>query len=186
MEKLKPAGELLSPDFRSASRGCSLEVLHKLAARHELTSAVPDGVRHQFEIARHAFVYSALYTPLCAAAELFAALAIEHALRLRFQASDCAAKYSRPRGLKDLLSIAAAEGWIANDGFAFDLVASDAEIGYEDMSIDRSRGPTDIVIDVLPALRNSLAHGRPRMTLEFVGTALLRATEIINQLYPIA
>lgn len=186
MEELKPLAEILAPDFRASCRGFTLEVLHKLAAAHDLSPAVPESVRHQFEIARHAYVYSSLYTPLCAATELYAALAVELALRLRYEKSTPPAGSRSPRGLKDLLTIAVAEGWIADDGFDIaylHLVATEDGAEYRQIPPEDRRRPTDMVIEVLPNIRNSMAHGQPRMTLETGSTALQRAAEIINQLF---
>src|SRR6185369_14936749 len=140
--------------------------------------------RHLWEIARHAYVYSSLYTPLSTAAELYAGIAVELALKLRLESSGRAGAHPRPRGLRDLLKIAVCEGWIVDNGFAFDLVSSDEEIDPESSAPIERKTPTEIVTSILPRLRNSLAHGSPRMTLEFVSTALLRAAETINQLYP--
>lgn len=189
MEELKPFEQILDPDFRATCRGYTLEVLYKLAAAHDLTPAAPRNVRHQFEIARHAYIYSNLYTPLCGTAELYAALAVEHALKLRYDASPHATARPAPRGLKRLLSFAATEGWITDAGFEFDfreLTVTDDGVEYQEIPPERRARPTDIVVDVLPRLRNSAAHGQPRMTLETVNTALQRAAEIINQLYPAA
>lgn len=186
MEELKPFAEILDSDFRATCRGFTLEVLYKLAAAHDLTPATPANVRHQFEIARHAYIYSWLYTPLCGAAELYAALAVELALKLRYQASAQADGRPPPRGLKDLLKIAVSEGWITDDGFDFEyleLVATSDNVEYREIPLDRRQRPTDIVLEALPGIRNSLAHGQPRMTLEKVSGALKRAAEIINQLF---
>jgi hypothetical protein len=186
VEELKPIDEILKPDFRSACRGYTIEVLHELAAQHDLSVAVPENVRHQFEIARHAYVYAALYTPLCAAAEFYAILAVEHALRLRYIASKRAQAQQGSPGLKQLLRIAISEGWIRDDGFDFDFreqVLTENGIEHRDIPIDERRRPTDIVLELLPSLRNELAHGQPSMALEAVGLHLQRATEIINQLF---
>jgi hypothetical protein len=184
MEELKPLAEIWAPDIRSASRGFTPETLHELAAARELNDTVPMDVRHLWEIARHAYVYSSLYTPLSTAAELYAAIAVEGALRIRLKDSGRATAHPAPRGLHDLLRVAIAEGWIADKGFAFDLVCSDEEIDPESAGPLTRDSPADVVARILPRLRNGLAHGSPRMTLEFVDTALLRASEIINQLYP--
>ncbi|HZQ71706.1 MAG TPA: hypothetical protein VFB08_02220 [Burkholderiales bacterium] len=189
MEELKPLQELFDADFRSAARGFTVEVLYGIAQRYELGPAVPENVRHQFEIARHAYIYSALYTPLCAAAELYAALAVEHALRLRHRALKGVGPTNNEPGLKHLLRLAIAEGWIADEGFDFEhleLVLTEEGIEQREVPLERRQRPTDIVLEVLPDLRNSLAHGQPTMRMEFVSTALQRAAEIINQLFPSA
>lgn len=187
MEELKPFGEILKPDFRATCRGYTLEVLHKIAAQYELGAAVPEKVHHQFEIARHAYIYAGLYTPLSAAAELYAILAIEHALRIRYEADPGAKKYDNEPGLKTLLKIAIQRGWIRDEGFEVvyeELVPSDGGAAYQPIPEERRMRPTEIVLDLLPEIRNGMAHGQPHMTLNHVSLHLQRATEIINQLFP--
>ena|ERR1051325_673464 len=188
MEELKPVAELFEPDFRAACRGYTIEVLYKLAAQYELSPAAPENVRLQFEIARHAYIYAALYTPLSAAAELYAVLAIEHALRMRYEADPGANKYDSQPGLKTLLKIAIARGWIRDEGFQFAhqevVPTQDRGLEYRPIAEERRKRPTDMVLELLPKIRNGMAHGHPRITLNHVSLHLQRATEIINQLYP--
>ena len=118
------------------------------------------------------------YTPLCAAAELHAALAVEHALRLRHKASPTFKEHQSEPGLKQLLRIAIAQGWIVDDGFDVDyreLVVTEQGVEYHELPTERRRRPTEIVLDVLPDIRNDLAHGQARMTLEHGSAALQRA-----------
>lgn len=188
MEELKPLSEILQPDFRATCRGYTLEVLHRLASEHELSPRAPENVRHQFEVARHAYIYAGLYTPLSAAAEFYAILAIEHALRIRYQDDPGTKKYDNEPGLKTLLKIAIARGWIRDEGFVFDheelVHIKDVGLEYRQIPEERRQRPTEIILDVLPDIRNGLAHGRPHMTLNHVSLHLQRATEIINQLFP--
>lgn len=187
LEELKPFEQILEPDFRTTCRGVSFKGLYNLAAQYELSPAAPERVRHQFEIARHAYVYSWLYTPLCAAAEFYAILAAEHALRMRYDASPRSKKYKSEPGLKKLLEIAIAKGWLKDEGFSFNFresVLTDDGIEYRPIPPERRRRPTEIVLELLPGLRNDRAHGQASMTLERVGIHLQRACEIINQLFP--
>jgi hypothetical protein len=188
MEELKPLAEIFHPDFRASCRGYTLEVLHRLASGYELSPRTPENVRHQFEVARHAYVYSALYAPLSAAAELYAVLAIEHALRIRYQADPGPKKYDKEPGLKTLLKIAVVRGWIKDEGFEFDheelAPTEDGGVEFRQIPEERRQRPTEVVLDVLPHIRNGMAHGQPGFTLNHVSLHLQRATEIINQLFP--
>jgi hypothetical protein len=187
MEELRPFEEILKPDFRTTCRGYTLEALHRLAAEHNLSPATPENVRHQFEVARHAFVYSWLYTPLSAAAELYAVMAIELALRLRYESEPSRKEYDNEPGLKALLRIAIDRGWIRDEGFEFDYrepVQTDTGIEYLPIPEAQRQRPTEVVLEVLPQLRNDMAHGQAHMTLNHVSLHLQRATEIINQLFP--
>src|SRR5262249_40424505 len=128
-----------------------------------------------------------LYTPLSAAAELYAVLAVEHALRLRYEASPRSKDHDREPGLKQLLRIAISEKWIRDEGFTFDYretVLTDDGIEHRSVPEEQRRGRKDVILEFLPAIRNSMAHGQAHMTLNHVGLHLQRATEIINQLFP--
>lgn len=187
MEELKPFGEILKPDDRNVWRNITLEFLYGMAAEHNLLPSVPENIRHQFEVARHACVYAWFYQPLSSAAMLYTFLAIEHALSIRFKASPRAERRSNEPGLKELLRIAIEECWIQDSGFDIDqreqVLTSDG-IEYRSLPPERARKPTQVILEVLPDLRNSLAHGQPILTIESVSTTLQRATEIINQLFP--
>lgn len=115
-------------------------------------------------------------------------LAIEHALRIRYRADPGPQKYDKEPGLKTLLKIAISRGWIRDEGFDFDhqelVPTEDGGVEYRPIPEERRQRPTEVVLEVLPHIRNGMAHGQPHMTLNHVSLQLQRATEIINQLFP--
>jgi hypothetical protein len=188
METLKPLDEIARADFRTSARHFTVEILRKIVAQYELLPTVPKNVRHQFEVARHAYIYAWYYTPLCAAAELYAILAAEHALRLKFRASPLVKKHKNEPGLKELVRIAIREKWIVDEGFDFDYretVVTDNGFEYRPIPLENRRRPTDIVLEILPTRRNERAHGQPMMALEKVSSSIQLAKELINQLFPV-
>src|SRR5258708_23240425 len=118
--------------------------------------------------------------PLSAAAELYAVLAIGHALRIRCEADPGQQKYDKEPGLKTLLKIAISRGWIRDDGFEFDhqelVPTEDGGVEYRSIPEERRQRPTEVVLEVLPDIRNGMAHGQPHMTLNHMSLHLQRAT----------
>lgn len=187
MEELKPLTEIYDPDERNIWRNYKLEHLHAIASEFKLNPSVPENVRFQFEVARHAYVYCYFYQPLSSAAELYSILAVELALRIKFEASPRSTAQKNDPGLRKLLETAVEEGWIVDAGFDIEHIERVlTEDGIEDRTLppERARKNTDIILEFLPERRNSLAHGSPTLTIEIVSTSLQRAAEIINQLFP--
>jgi hypothetical protein len=188
MGELKPLDQILKPDELSPAFLHSLETVHAIASSITLGDAVPENVNAQFDIARHAYVYAWCYYHFLPVAELYAILAVELALRMRYKASP-PGQVSRANepGLGKLLQIAADQGWITDAGF--DAIFTEwVEVGedlVEERQVPPERAPsvTKIVVEFLPKIRNDLAHGEFRV-LSRTGNALQRAAEIINQLFP--
>lgn len=188
MGELKALDRILEPDDLSPAFLHSLDAVHAIAADITLGDAVPEDVHAQFDIARHAYVYAWCYYHFLSVAELYAILAIELALRARYKASPLGQMSpANEPGLGKLLRIAADQRWITDAGF--DATFTEwVEIGedlIEERQVPPERAPsiTKIVIEILPKIRNDLAHGQFRV-LSGTGKALQRAAEIINQLFP--
>jgi hypothetical protein len=175
MEEFKPFEELLEADerwkyfpLRNQATGemtpSSLEHRYGIVAPIYVNDSAPEEVRSQFNVAKMLCVYAWLYYPFHQVAELKAFSTVEMALRL---------KYPNVKGtLYKLLAHAIKEGAITDAGF------SHVQANFED-ALQYSRTLPDIV----PYLRNSLAHGGSRLHPGSVFT-VRNCSEIINQLYP--
>lgn len=188
MAELKPLDQIFRPDDVSPAILHSLERLHATASSITLNDAAPEEVHSQFDIARHAYVYAWCYYYFLPVAELYAILAIEAALRARFRASRGITPQDDGPSLRKLLRIAANEGWISDAGFNQNFIEwVDVGDGHEEarlVSPERAPSVTKLVVEHLPNIRNTLAHGRHMVTLQ-TAFSLERAADIINQLFPI-
>lgn len=142
----------------------SLEHRYESIAHINLNATVPEEVCSQFNIAKMLCVYAWLYYPLHQVAELKAFSTLEMALRLRY-----------PEGgpmLKRLLAHAVKAGAITDHGFSHIKAELNDPLRY-----------SKNLPDIIPSLRNSLAHGTTLLHPQSVFT-LRNCSEIINQLYP--
>lgn len=67
-------------------------------------------------------------------------------------------------GLKFLLRYAIDQGWIKDEGFEWnprEAVLTEDGIDYVPIPPERAQRPTEAVLENLPDLRNSMAHGQP-------------------------
>lgn len=187
MEQLKKLAELREPDERSRYRNLTIEDLHSISESLTLGPAVPEHVRNQFEIARHAFIYSWFYYPFLPAAEMYSILAVELALRLKLKEVQ-PGLFSKKRepALKELLQMAIKARLLTDMGFNVQIPAN--EIVMMDPNNPQSKpAPADQrycyrILEVLPALRNDLAHGDFAL-YPGVSHSMARGVELINQLF---
>jgi hypothetical protein len=175
MEELKSFATLLAPDERWAyfvQRNTStnevtpvtLNDRYQPIAEITLSTAAPEDVKSQFNIALMLGVYAWLYYPFHQVAELKAFSTVEMALRLRFPEA---------RGsLNKLLLSAVENGAIVDKGF------SHIEANDEDPTRYAKKLPS-----IVAALRNELAHGSAMLNPGSLFT-LRNCAEIINQLFP--
>ncbi|OIQ84476.1 hypothetical protein GALL_336990 [mine drainage metagenome] len=175
MEELKSLSTLLEPDERWANF-----VLHKVSTNEispitlndryqsvsaiALSTAAPEDVRSQFNIALMLGVYAWLYYPFHQVAELKAFSTVEMALRQRFPEAKGA--------LNKLLALAVEAGAIVDKGF------SHIEACDEDPKQYSRKLP-----NIVSSLRNELAHGSFMLHPGSLFT-LRNCAEIINQLFP--
>ena len=172
MESIKPLNEILEPDFRNTIRQVSfpgvsprpidLEDMHSRISEITLDKNVPDDVRTQFVQAQNLAVYAWFCYQFHTTSELAAFAAVEMGLRRR---------YSSKSSLAHLIRRAAQDGLITDQGF----------------SVGRNREPdgrryVDILSEVLPTLRNVLAHGSTTMH-PFSYTSLHICADFINQVF---
>ena len=175
MESIKLLNEILKPDFRNAirqvrfpgrpSRPIDLEDIHSLISEIILNENVPDDVRTQFVQAQNLAIYAWFCYQFHTTSELAAFAAVEMALKR---------KYNSKASLAQLIKRAAQDGLIADHGF----------------SVGRNREPdgrryVDILSEVIPTLRNDLAHGSTTMH-PFSYTSLHICADFINQVFSAA
>ena len=172
MESIKPLNEILKPDFRNAvrcvsfpgkpSRSVDLEDIHSWISDITLNEHVPDDVRTQFVQAQNLAIYSWFCYQFHTTSELAAFAAVEMALKRR---------YNSKATLAQLIKRAARDGLITDQEF----------------SVGRNREPDgrryiDVLSEVMPQLRNDLAHGSTTMH-PFSYTSLHICADFINQVF---
>ena len=172
MESIKPLDEILKPDFRTAirqvsfpgkpSRPIDLEDIHSWISAITLNKNVPDDVRTQFVQAQNLAIYAWFCYQFHTTSELAAFAAVEMALKR---------KYDSKANLAHLIKRAAQDGLISDQGF----------------SVGRNREPdgrryVDILSEVIPTLRNDLAHGSTTIH-PFSYTSLNTCADFINQVF---
>jgi len=190
MEELKKPSDIVKPDERQAffslvdpvtgrSRPLMLEDLYASAASINLHCGVPESIRSHFAGAKNLLVYAWYYYPFNVTARFISMVSIEYALRVRFGASP-----STP--LKHLVRKAVEEGLIRDEGFShLDSVNDEGESVAESparTSIPNRSRYVDRLIDLLPRLRNSLAHGT-HMVHPHSARSVQIAADFINQLF---
>jgi hypothetical protein len=175
MEELKLFSMLLEPDERWAHvvlinpstnevTPITLNDQYQSFAEITLSTAVPESVQGQFNIARMLGIYAWLYYPFHQIAELKAFSTVEMALRLRFPGAKGA--------LNKLLSVAVENGVIVNEGFSHIVVGAEGHAQY-----------SKTLPSLVSSLRNDLAHGSSMLHPDSLFT-LRNCVEIINQLFP--
>jgi len=173
---LKTIDLLLEPDPRheimrlydpvaGVLRPMEIGDMHRLVAPIELGDHVPAEVSQQFDLARVAFVYSWFTYDLATLAEQQVYAVLEMALRRRAEAESALPKR---RGLAALLKLATERGWLRHEEFEVPSPGSPDKMSF---------------LELLPLLRNELAHGStnlfPQGSLEMLRVCAL----IINKLF---
>ncbi len=170
MEEFKNFNEITELDEKHRLLGSvtglvpSLEGYHKLLREEVLNKNVPEAIQGQFNVAKNMALYSYFFYALAPEVHLKTYTVIEHALRIK-------ANSEKPMMFKKLMKLAVKEGWISDSGFRH----------IKDPSPDNSWCKN--MIDVMPSLRNSKAHGSTML----VGDCLHHITsclDFINQLFP--
>lgn len=142
----------------------SLPRLHAALSEIELHGGVPQDVHGQFNVARNMALYTYFHYALAPEVQMKTYTVIELALRYRFP-------NMASRTLAPLLQKSIAQGLLKDSGFRH-LRTIDPENSY-------SRS----LVQVLPALRNSSAHGSTNLTPDCVGH-IEKCADLINQLFP--
>ena len=129
---------------------------------------MPEDIRDQFDKARHAFIYSWYSYDLATLAEQQSYAVLEMALRERYRAETPQAS-DRP-SLAKLLKIAQDRQWLNRDEFAVPSMSGAPGITF--------------LLDMLPMLRNELAHGSTRLLPAGSLDMMRLCFEVIRKLFP--
>ena len=172
MESIKRLDEILKPDFRNSIRSISipgqaprpvqLEDIHSWISDITLNENVPEGIRTQFAQAQNLGIYAWFCYQFHTTSELAAFSAVEMALKH---------KYNSRSTFANLIKRAAQDELITDQGF----------------SVGRNREPdgrryVDVLSEVMPQLRNDLAHGSTTIH-PFSYTSLHICADFINQVF---
>lgn len=175
MLKTKP--ELLAPDPRNdqrivdpvsgTDRVMCIEDLHGLMEGLELGSAVPAAIRHQFDVARNAFVYSWFEYELVTLAEQHSYGVVEGALRNRIAAAG--GDVAKLNGLKALYEYAVKHGYLNRDDF--------------EVASPFNPSETISLFEFVRMLRNNLAHGHTHLLPDGSLQMMRVCADILTRLY---
>jgi hypothetical protein len=191
METLKEFDELCQPDIRQSfmavlefnekvgtiSRPLTAKDIYGDAASIKLHSGVPDDIRSSFEVAKNLLAYSWFYYPFSYTARLQALTSAEFALRVK--------SGKKGSGLSSLLKQAIKEQWISDKGFSLPKRRYSTNEAFSDadkeLNSEESSKYCRILLETLPILRNSQAHGGSGLDS---GSSMVRTcAELINQLF---
>lgn len=188
MYTLKPIDEILEPDpaqeffvninkITGETNARTFRDHYSAVESINLTPSVPDDIREHFDTARNLLLYSWFIYRFMPVAELHAYSTVEHALRKRSGKE----KYS----LKKLLIFAIKAGWIKDKGFRLYNI-NEMPLGHEPRNDSKDNKDVQayckVILDSMPFLRNSLAHGN--IMLNFSAFSILAiCADIINQIY---
>ena len=172
MESLKPLAELTVPDERNlyfvvtegsagARRLCQ-EDIYAVVSEIALHAGVPESIRSHFSQAQNLAVYSWFHYPFHVTAQLLAFISVEFALKHRLNSQ---------APFKRLITTAVEKGLIKDHGFAIAAHRENATEPY-----------VQTLIEVMPWLRNRLAHGASMLHNNSVSSLRICA-DFINQLY---
>lgn len=188
-------------------RNRTLEDQHEIISRFVLVHTTPESVRVHFETAKNLYLYAWFVYRFYMVAEHYVFSTLEMALRGRLHAHFTPKQMKRPPGLAELLSMAAALGYLDNNKlpsrearalemaqnrFSHEITARMMRDGVTSMAVDYSSvRPTeeDLAFDWighfaahLPLQRNMHAHGSDHLYPNVLWTFEIVA-ELINQLY---
>ena len=194
VEQLKPAHELTEPDPRrlgwairnnetGAVRQLTLDEHYVAVERLALSVPTTDQIETQYNTARNVLLYSWFVYRFTTVAELQAYATLEYALRWKLGCLDD----ERPPTLAPLLRRAAQRGLVV-DGQLAHLRGCVPPVytgnGFVDANIDpqvvAGKGHVALLCEVLPKLRNQLAHGSINTWPSALGTFLLAKALVEN------
>ncbi|MEC4684642.1 MAG: hypothetical protein VST71_02775 [Nitrospirota bacterium] len=189
MEYLKKYEEIVLPDERHKlfmfenketgnTRKLTLKDIYLEAKSIELKEEVPERVRSHFSTAINLLVYSWFHYPFNITAQFLAFVTVEMALKERFNVKNY-------QSFSNLVKRAVSEGLVRDEGFEHIQYKCEAmkivKIKRDNM-IENVKPYVDTLVDVMPSLRNELAHGSS--ILHMHGTASVKiCAAFINQLF---
>jgi hypothetical protein len=147
-------------------RPLQMSDLHSLVAPISLSADVPDEIRHEFDTARNAFVYSWYVYEFATLAEIRCFAALELALRRRLDPSPANTK---SLGLSRLLKTATENGLLRREDVEMPSPAGSGEMACG--------------LDLLPMLRNHIAHGNIQLLPQATPTNMRLCAEVIEAIY---
>lgn len=172
MESLKPINEVTEPDVRNTyfvvrdatteTRKLTLADIHEAAGQIVLHNGVPEHIRNHFAQAQNLTVYSWFFYPFNVTAQFMAFVTVEFALKHRLNST---------ASFTHLIRRAVGEGLIRDEGFAIARHGLPSEQKY-----------VETLAEVMPKLRNELAHGSNMLHNNSLSSLRICA-EFINQLY---
>lgn len=148
-----------------AIRPLIIEDLYDDVAGLSLPDSVPPVIRHQFDLARNAYLYSWFEYELTMLAEAHAFSVVEMAVKHRTTIANQGG--TAPNGLRAALRHAVRQGWLTETDFLY-----------------QSRGQQMSLIDDLVYMRNALAHGEPHLSPELSVMVMRHCRDIISKLFP--
>ena len=189
MEKLKKLDEITEPDERQKAfavvnqisgecRSLTLKDLHENAVSIKLHDGVPEVIRNHFATAQNLLLYSWFFYPFNVTADFLALVTVEFALKERL-------KPIIRKSFKELVKQAVSDGLVKDEGFSHFRRYSEFDDDMEEdmgMMSQQVKNYGDILVDVMPYLRNELAHGSG-MLYPSGASLIRRCAEFINQLF---
>lgn len=178
----------------SEIRNLTLKDLHSYVENVTLHENVPLDVREHFEMARNLYVYSWFYYPFNVAAQLYAFITLEFALKDKFRiikpsinisVAQKPEKYDKGQTLSPLLKRAIEEKLITDKGFSHiksNQLEEETEFSNQLNEKNELTHYCKILCDVFPNMRNKLAHGS-NMLYGQGGEYIKICAELINQLF---
>lgn len=186
---------------------------HGDVAQINLATSVPENIQIQFETAKNLYLYAWYVYRFFPVAEHHALTCLEFGLRQRFPDSLPKKYWDKPAGwkptLRPMLHFAIDTGIIKNEGFRrwhdevqrraqqrysherlLEMIERDLnqiEIDYDHAvpnHQDRDWNYLAVLLDVLPGIRNSYAHGSTMLHNQVLSTIGL-VSEILNQLFEV-
>lgn len=188
------------------SRKLEIQDRYDSVAGFRLNESVPKDVLIHFETAKNLYLYSWFVYRFYSVAEQQALASLEFALRERFP--DFARDHPKA-GLKKLLTYAIVGGYLNNESFScrerWAWRRAESRLKFEMSDRMRAEGLTEIswstadvvvtdedlnhdwleiIMDVIPNIRNDHAHGSANLYPASVWRTFEIVFEIINQLFP--
>ena len=175
METLKKLENVAAPDKRNLYfvvkdsennvTQLSLEHIHSIVDSIQLHEGVPEEIRSHFSQAQNLAIYSWFHYPFHVTAQFMGFVTVEFALK---------DKTGKKSNFKNLIKEAVDQGWIKDEGFSVSKIRKEP----------KDTSYVEILIELMPKLRNELAHGSS-MIHNDSSSSLLICAEFINQLYEV-
>ena len=176
MEELKKLEEIMLPDVRNKhyvivnqetgkQRKLGLQDIYEAIKSVELHKGIPDDIRSQFNVARNLAIYTCFSYSFHQISDLKAFSTVEYTLRKLYG--------NNKQSFRRLIERAVSDGLLKDSGFSHIEINSQSE---------NSQKYVKQLPDLMPKLRNNLAHGSCTLHPGSVANLTICA-DFINQLY---